>query len=84
LIEASGRRPRLLFSKYRQVSEYKTALLSLKPKEKDLASASRASLVRSAGLVVQAEGPMHASEAASRIYAAAGITRSSERVQSGR
>ena len=68
----------------RQVFEYKTALLSLKPKERDLASASRASLVRWAGLVVQVDGPMHASEAASRIYAAADVTRSSKRVQSSR
>ena len=66
----------------RQVSEYQTALLSLKPKEKDLASASRASLVQWAGQVVQVESPVHVSEAARRIYAAADITRSSKRVQS--
>ena len=67
----------------RQVPEYQTVLLSLEPKEKDLASASRASLVRWApGLVVQVEGPIHVSEAARRIYAAADITRSSKRVQS--
>ena len=67
----------------RQVPEYQTVLLSLEPKEKDLASASKASLVRWApGLVVQVEGPIHVSEAARRIYAAADITRSSKRVQS--
>ena len=66
----------------RQISEYQTALLSLKPKEKDLASASRASLVRWAGLVVQVEDPLNVSKAARGIYAAADITRSSKRVQS--